>query len=530
MPLTHVSGGVSNFSFSFRGNDTVREAMHSVFLFHAIKAGMDMGIVNAGQLTVYQDIPTPLREGIEDVLFNRRPDATERLLDLAKTYKRDGGAAEVEDAAWRSLPVGERLTHALVHGIDAFVIEDTEAARLEAARPLDVIEGPLMTGMNVVGDLFGSGKMFLPQVVKSARVMKKAVAHLFPFMEAEQAKNQTKEPAGRIVMATVKGDVHDIGKNIVGVVLQCNGYEVIDLGVMTPAQKILDVARERGANIIGLSGLITPSLDEMCHVAAEMERQGFDIPLLIGGATTSRVHTAVKIDPNYRRGQTVHVNDASRAVGVASSLLSKTANADFTANVRREYEEVARVHAARTGPTKRLSLADARANRIKTDWANYTPPVPTYFWRAQLRALRSGRTRALHRLDAVLPDLGAGGKIPVHPRRRQGRRGGARSLCRCAEDAGQDRGREMADGTGRGRLLAREFRRRRHRAVRRQGAQIPARDAAYAAPADAARDGPPEHGARRFHRTEGRAGFHRRLRGDRGPRRGTAHQGVRSRA
>ena len=378
MPLTHVSGGVSNFSFSFRGNDTVREAMHSVFLFHAIKAGMDMGIVNAGQLTVYQDIPTPLREGIEDVLFNRRPDATERLLDLAKTYKRDGAAPEVEDAAWRSLPVGERLTHALVHGIDAFVIEDTEAARLEAARPLDVIEGPLMTGMNVVGDLFGSGKMFLPQVVKSARVMKKAVAHLFPFMEAEQAKNKTKEPAGRIVMATVKGDVHDIGKNIVGVVLQCNGYEVIDLGVMTPAQKILDVARERGANIIGLSGLITPSLDEMCHVAAEMERQGFDIPLLIGGATTSRVHTAVKIDPNYRRGQTVHVNDASRAVGVASSLLSKTANADFTANVRREYEEVARVHAARTGPTKRLSLADARANRIKTDWASYTPPLPNF--------------------------------------------------------------------------------------------------------------------------------------------------------
>jgi 5-methyltetrahydrofolate--homocysteine methyltransferase len=379
MPLAHVSGGVSNFSFSFRGNDTVREAMHSVFLFHAIKAGMDMGIVNAGQLTVYQDIPTPLREGIEDVLFNRRADATERLLDLAKTYKRDGGAVEVEDAAWRSLPVGERLTHALVHGIDAFVIEDTEAARLAAARPLDVIEGPLMTGMNVVGDLFGSGKMFLPQVVKSARVMKKAVAHLFPYMEAEQAKNQTKEPAGRIVMATVKGDVHDIGKNIVGVVLQCNGYEVIDLGVMTPTQKILDVAREKNANIIGLSGLITPSLDEMCHVAAEMERQGFDIPLLIGGATTSRVHTAVKIDPNYRRGQTVHVNDASRAVGVASSLLSKTARTDFTANVRRDYEEVARNHAARTGPTKRLSLADARANRIKTDWETYTPPVPTYF-------------------------------------------------------------------------------------------------------------------------------------------------------
>jgi 5-methyltetrahydrofolate--homocysteine methyltransferase len=377
-PLTHVSGGVSNFSFSFRGNDTVREAMHSIFLFHAIKAGMDMGIVNAGQLTVYQDIPTPLREAIEDVLFNRRTDATERLLDVAKSFRGSGAAAEVEDAAWRALPVGERLTHALVHGIDAFVIADTEEARLEAARPLDVIEGPLMTGMNVVGDLFGSGKMFLPQVVKSARVMKKAVAHLFPFMEAEQAKNKTKEPAGRIVMATVKGDVHDIGKNIVGVVLQCNGYEVIDLGVMTPTQKILDTARERGANIIGLSGLITPSLDEMCHVAAEMERQGFDIPLLIGGATTSRVHTAVKIDPNYRRGQTIYVADASRAVGVASNLLSKTARTEFAAGVRREYAEVARNHAARTGPARRLSLADARANRMKFDWANYAPPVPTY--------------------------------------------------------------------------------------------------------------------------------------------------------
>jgi len=378
LPYAHVSGGVSNFSFSFRGNDTVREAMHSVFLFHAVKAGMDMGIVNAGQLAVYQDIPTPLREGIEDVLFNRRADATERLLDLANQFKGGGATAEVEDAAWRSLPVEERLTHALVHGVDAFVVEDTEAARVRAVRPLDVIEGPLMAGMNVVGDLFGSGKMFLPQVVKSARVMKKAVAYLLPFMEADQAKNQTKEPAGRIVMATVKGDVHDIGKNIVGVVLQCNGYEVIDLGVMTPAQKILDTARERGANIIGLSGLITPSLDEMCHVAAEMERQGFDIPLLIGGATTSRVHTAVKIDPNYRRGQTVYVTDASRAVGVASNLLSKTANADFVANVRREYEEIARGHAAQRAPGRRLTIAEARANKLKFDWAKYAPPVPTF--------------------------------------------------------------------------------------------------------------------------------------------------------
>src|SRR4051812_12567220 len=376
-PHSHISGGVSNFSFSFRGNKKVREAMHSVFLFHAIKAGMDMGIVNAGQLTVYQDIPTPLREGIEDVLFNRRADATERLLSLAQEYRGDGSVAEAEDAAWRSLPVIDRITHAMVHGIDAFIVEDTEEARAQAARPLDVIEGPLMAGMNVVGDLFGSGKMFLPQVVKSARVMKKAVAYLLPFMDAD--KSVVKEPAGRIIMATVKGDVHDIGKNIVGVVLQCNGYEVVDLGVMTPTQKILDAAREHKANIIGLSGLITPSLDEMVHVANEMERQGFDIPLLIGGATTSRVHTAVKIDPGYRRGQTVYVTDASRAVGVASSLLSKTQKPEFVAGVRREYEQLARNHAQQRAPGRRLSLREARANKLKLDWANYTPPRPTFF-------------------------------------------------------------------------------------------------------------------------------------------------------
>jgi len=376
-PYAHISGGVSNFSFSFRGNEKVREAMHSVFLFHAIKAGMDMGIVNAGQLTVYQDIPTPLREGIEDVLFNRRADATERLLDLAQHFKGDGTAAEVEDAAWRALPVNDRITHAMVHGIDAFIVEDTEEARHAADKPLHVIEGPLMAGMNVVGDLFGSGKMFLPQVVKSARVMKKAVAYLLPFMEED--KSQAKESAGRIVMATVKGDVHDIGKNIVGVVLQCNGYEVIDLGVMTPTQKILDAAREHNANIIGLSGLITPSLDEMVHVASEMERQGFDIPLLIGGATTSRVHTAVKIDPNYRRGQTVYVTDASRAVGVASSLLSKENGGGYAANVRSEYENLARNHANQRSGGKRLSLAQARANRAKPDFETYVPPTPKFF-------------------------------------------------------------------------------------------------------------------------------------------------------
>jgi 5-methyltetrahydrofolate--homocysteine methyltransferase len=375
-PYSHISGGVSNFSFSFRGNEKVREAMHSVFLFHAIKAGMDMGIVNAGQLTVYQDIPTPLREGIEDVLFNRRPDATERLLVLANEYKGDGATAEVEDAAWRALPVNDRITHAMVHGIDSFIVEDTEEARRSAARPLEVIEGPLMAGMNVVGDLFGSGKMFLPQVVKSARVMKKAVAYLLPFMEADTSGQ--KESAGRIVMATVKGDVHDIGKNIVGVVLQCNGYEVIDLGVMTPAQKILDTARDQKADMIGLSGLITPSLDEMVHVASEMERQGFDIPLLIGGATTSRVHTAVKIDPNYRRGQTVYVTDASRAVGVASSLLARETRAGYAAQVRSEYEALARNHANQRGGGKRLSLAQARANRARPDFANYTPPAPKF--------------------------------------------------------------------------------------------------------------------------------------------------------
>ncbi|MGH6871926.1 MAG: methionine synthase [Rhizomicrobium sp.] len=379
-PHAHISGGLSNFSFSFRGNETVRGAMHSVFLFHAVKSGMDMGIVNAGALPVYEDMPRDLRDAIEDVLFNRRADATERLLEMAQRFKNDGGGAQEQATlAWRGGSVDERISYALVHGIADFVEADTEEARRAAIRPLDVIEGPLMAGMNVVGDLFGSGKMFLPQVVKSARVMKKAVAYLLPYMDAEKEKNQTREPAGKIVMATVKGDVHDIGKNIVGVVLQCNGYEVIDLGVMTPAQKILDAAREAKANIIGLSGLITPSLDEMCHVAAEMERQGFDIPLLIGGATTSRVHTAVKINPNYSRGQAVYVTDASRAVGVASSLLSKAQKPDFVANTRKEYLEIATRHAATQAPGRRLTLEKARANKLKFDWSAYTPPAPGFF-------------------------------------------------------------------------------------------------------------------------------------------------------
>ncbi len=327
MPLVHISGGVSNLSFAFRGNDAVREAMHSVFLYHAIQAGMDMGIVNAGQLALYDDIPAELRELCEDVVLNRRPDATDRLLDAAPKYKGDGaGKPKEKDLKWRDQDVQARLTHSLVHGITDFIEADTEEARAAAEKPLHVIEGPLMAGMNVVGDLFGAGKMFLPQVVKSARVMKQAVAYLQPFLEAEKRASGLTEmpPKGKVVMATVKGDVHDIGKNIVGVVLQCNNYEVIDLGVMVPAAKILETAKREKADIIGLSGLITPSLDEMCFVAAEMEREGFSVPLLIGGATTSRVHTAVKINPNYHRGQTVYVLDASRAVGVVSNLLSET--------------------------------------------------------------------------------------------------------------------------------------------------------------------------------------------------------------
>ncbi|MBP6012993.1 MAG: methionine synthase [Alphaproteobacteria bacterium] len=380
LPHAHVSGGVSNISFAFRGNEPVREAMHSAFLYHAIKAGMSMGIVNAGQLTVYEDMPGELRDAVEDVLLNRRADSTERLLNVAGRYKNSGEARVEETLAWREAPVEERIKHALVHGIDEFVVADTEEARAKAKRPLDVIEGPLMAGMNVVGDLFGAGKMFLPQVVKSARVMKKAVGYLVPFMDAEKdAAGTAREAKGKIVMATVKGDVHDIGKNIVGVVLQCNNYDVVDLGVMVPAAKIIEAARAEKADIIGLSGLITPSLDEMCHVAAEMERAGFDIPLLIGGATTSKVHTAVKIEPNYKRGATVYVTDASRAVGVASSLLSKEQRGAFVDATRIEYEKIAASYARGKSPEKRLPLSEARANRMKVDWKACTPPVPRFF-------------------------------------------------------------------------------------------------------------------------------------------------------
>jgi 5-methyltetrahydrofolate--homocysteine methyltransferase len=369
-PLVHISGGVSNLSFSFRGNEPVREAMHSVFLYHAIQAGMDMGIVNAGQLAVYDDIPADLRELCEDVVLNRRADATDRLLDAAARFKGEGTKKKEADLSWRNTSVEERLKHALVHGITGFIEVDTEEARQQAAKPLHVIEGPLMAGMNVVGDLFGAGKMFLPQVVKSARVMKQAVAYLQPYLEAEKrASGLDQMPAaGKVVMATVKGDVHDIGKNIVGVVLQCNNYEVIDLGVMVPAQKILDVAKEEKADLIGLSGLITPSLDEMCHVAAEMEREGFEMPLLIGGATTSRVHTAVKISPNYTRGQAIYVTDASRAVGVVSTLLSETERTPYIENIRTEYAKARDAHERGEARKTRISIADARANAFKVDW------------------------------------------------------------------------------------------------------------------------------------------------------------------
>jgi 5-methyltetrahydrofolate--homocysteine methyltransferase len=374
LPGAHVSGGVSNISFSFRGNNAVREAMHAAFLFHAIRAGLDMGIVNAGQLAVYEEIEPELRERVEDVLLNRRDDATERLVEFAERVKAKD-KTPIKDEAWRAKPVEERLKHAMVKGIVDYIDADTEEARQKAKRPLEVIEGPLMAGMSVVGDLFGSGRMFLPQVVKSARVMKKAVAYLMPFMEAE--KSEGARPQGRIVMATVKGDVHDIGKNIVGVVLQCNNYDVVDLGVMVPAAKILETAREKKADAIGLSGLITPSLDEMVHVAQEMEREGFDLPLLIGGATTSRAHTAVKIAPHYR-ASTVHVVDASRAVGVVNSLLNEQLKSEFDAKTRGDYARLREEHSAKTRGKKLLTLGEARPNRARIDWSNYQPPKPEF--------------------------------------------------------------------------------------------------------------------------------------------------------
>ena len=375
LPQVNVSGGVSNLSFSFRGNDAVREAMHTAFLFHAVRAGMSMGIVNAGQLGVYQELEPRLRDAVEDVIFNRRPDATERLTELASTVKA-GTKEDAKDAAWRAAPVNERLSHALVNGIASHVVADTEEARRKAARAIEVIEGPLMDGMNVVGDLFAAGKMFLPQVVKSARVMKQAVAHLVPYIEAEKAKSgEATRARGRIVIATVKGDVHDIGKNIVAVVLQCNNYEVLNLGVMVPAQVIIETARREGADAIGLSGLITPSLEEMAHVAREMERAGMDQPLLIGGATTSRTHTAVKIAPNYS-GPVVYVPDASRSVPVVQSLLSKAGREAYVAQVRADYEKIRVQHGQKKGAGPLHPLAEARQRGQRIDWSNYAPPAP----------------------------------------------------------------------------------------------------------------------------------------------------------
>ncbi|HWU80149.1 MAG TPA: methionine synthase [Caulobacter sp.] len=380
-PYARISGGVSNVSFSFRGNEPVRRAIHSVFLYHAIAAGMDMGIVNAGDLPVYDALDPELREAVEDVILNRpqrtNVSNTERLVDMAPRYKGEKGQVQTANLEWRKGAVGERITHALVHGITEFINEDTEEARLSVERPLHVIEGHLMDGMNVVGDLFGSGKMFLPQVVKSARVMKQAVAWLEPFMEAEKA-GKPREQAGRILMATVKGDVHDIGKNIVGVVLQCNNYEVIDLGVMVPADRILDEARKHNVDMIGLSGLITPSLDEMVFVAAEMERQGFTIPLLIGGATTSRTHTAVKIEPAYHKGSTTYVLDASRAVGVVSGLLSASERDRLQAETRAEYVRIREQYARGQTAKARTSIADARKKKFAIDWEGYAPPKPTF--------------------------------------------------------------------------------------------------------------------------------------------------------
>ena len=376
LPHAMVSGGVSNVSFSFRGNNPVREAIHSVFLYHAIKAGMDMGIVNAGQLAVYDDLPEELRDAVEDVILNRSDDTTDVLVEIAPAYMGNGSTAHIkEDQAWREMPVNERLSHALVKGITEYIDEDTEQARQQAERPLHVIEGPLMDGMNIVGDLFGEGKMFLPQVVKSARVMKKAVAHLMPYLEAE--KDAVSSSNGKILMATVKGDVHDIGKNIVGVVLQCNNYEIIDLGVMVSADTILHEAEKHQVDIIGLSGLITPSLEEMAHMAAEMQRLGLEIPLLIGGATTSRIHTAVKIDPKYSNA-VVYVPDASRAVGVAGELLSEVRSDGYVKDIKAEYAQMRHQREQRETTKKTVSLEQARNNCFTDDWDNYTPPVPTF--------------------------------------------------------------------------------------------------------------------------------------------------------
>ena len=467
-PGAKISGGISNLSFSFRGNDVVREAMHSAFLYHAIQAGLDMGIVNAGQLAVYEDIDPELLERVEDVLLDRREDATERLVEMAESVKGSGARRE-HDTAWREGTVSERLQHALVNGIVEHVEEDAEEARLELGAPLSVIEGPLMDGMGIVGDLFGEGKMFLPQVVKSARVMKRAVAYLEPFMEAErQATGAEREAAGRIVMATVKGDVHDIGKNIVGVVLGCNDYEVVDLGVMVPADRILDAAEEHGADMIGLSGLITPSLDEMVGVAREMERRDMAMPLLIGGATTSKQHTAVKIAPAYS-GLVTHVLDASRAVGVVSALLDDERGATMAREVADEQERLREVHEGRATRAL-LAYEDARERRLRTDWTAQRPAHARVHGTTGARGRAARGAHPVHRLDVLLHRLGAQGQVPRGAGPPALRRGGPGALRQRHQDArGARRGR-APDGACRLRLLAGARRRGRHRAVRGRGA------------------------------------------------------------
>ena len=512
LPHAKVSGGVSNVSFSFRGNEPVREAIHTVFLYHAIRAGMSMGIVNAGQLGVYDEIPPELRERVEDVVLNRRPDATERLVMFAETVKAQGKVS-TEDLAWRAATVEERLSHALVRGITTYIVEDTEEARQKFARPIQVIEGPLMDGMNVVGDLFGAGKMFLPQVVKSARVMKQAVAHLVPHIEAEKAASGVAaKPKGTVVMATVKGDVHDIGKNIVGVVLQCNNFDVIDLGVMVPAQKILDTARERNADLVGLSGLITPSLEEMAHVAHEMQRLGMVQPLLIGGATTSRIHTAVKIAPNYG-GVTVYVPDASRAVSVASNLLSDDNRAAYVAEVAADYERIRVQHASKKGPTLIRNRGGA-CQCVQDGLGALHAAGPDVHRSPRDPQRRFAGAGGADRLGPVLPDVGIERPISCDPRRRRRRRGGAHRLCRGAGDAEADRRRPLAHRERHRRAAARECRRRRHRALRRRNENERRADVAQPAPAERAAGWQAELLPRRFRRAEslGRRGLPRSVR------------------
>jgi 5-methyltetrahydrofolate--homocysteine methyltransferase len=531
LPHAHVSGGVSNLSFSFRGNERLREAMHSVFLYHAIAAGMDMGIVNAGQIAVYDDLDPELREACEDVVLNRRADAGERLLALAERHRGHGKEKKETDLSWREWPVEKRLSHALVHGITDFIEIDVDEARRKAPRPLAVIEGPLMDGMNVVGDLFGSGRMFLPQVVKSARVMKQAVAYLLPYMEQDKDGRGHASAAGKIVIATVKGDVHDIGKNIVGVVLQCNNYEVVDLGVMVPAEKILQAAIAEKADLVGLSGLITPSLDEMCHVAAEMERQGFDLPLLIGGATTSRVHTAVKIHPNYRRGQTVYVNDKPRRRRGLLAPLAREPGAHRHRGPRRICPH-RRGACARRGKQAspvagRRPSQCAEAQLVRRLSAAGTAPP----WHAAARRYSDLRAHRLHRLDAVLRHLGAQRQIPGHPRRRHRRRSRAQPVRGRAGDAGAHCRRALVPRQRGGRLVAGEQRRRRYSRLRRRGAPRAGRHPAHAAPTAAAPRGPRQRRARRFHRAARQRArrLYRRLRRDRRTRRGNGGRALQAR-